>query len=286
MRHESRYALVLLATGIVILVAGLTWPANAGLVAPGHESLHGLPPLNQAVQPSFVPHVAGTSGWVEWGAPNSAYTALGGMESIWPVPGLPSSNGKPVQEVYLWDGISASPLVYPLLQPLLQYGTSLCGGGSNQYWFVSMLVTSSGSTICGRMLGVSPGDTLIGYVSGSSCSSSTGKCDWTIQSTDVSTGRSSLLYCQGSGGTQTNYLCNLALYAPQVVLEVYYLNSCSEYPASGSTTFRTTTIWNTNGNTLYTPWSGYVTWGFTPACSYNVQVSQPYSGLWSVQLNY
>ena len=171
------------------------------------------------------------NGWIayaDWTYSASGYS-IGEYDASWTLPSSPSSNNG--QTIFLFNGLETSSSGSFIIQPVLQWGSSACGGGA--YWAMSSwYVTSSGSYICSSLMQVSY-SSISGQMNGYSCQSSNGECDWVIQGTQFQNGNGYTTTLSYSGNSQ---LDDLALYWSSVTLEAYGIASCSDFP-SGSVTF-------------------------------------------------
>jgi hypothetical protein len=154
-----------------------------------------------------------------------------GLSGNWIVPKAPKSSDG--QTIFLFIGSQQGTWQnhegYNIIQPVLQWGPSADGGGN--YWAVASWYVNpiTGEYYASPILRVNAGDTLLGNMTSSNCSSK--GCDWVIVSKDVTTRKSTTLNLKDS----------LGLDPPQnhvyATLEVYNVLSCSDYPASGQTGF-------------------------------------------------
>jgi hypothetical protein len=163
-----------------------------------------------------------TSGWVEKASYNvSSGDTYWAFNSNWFVPNDPSYKG--LQTVFLFNGLELKD-GSAIIQPVLQWGTSYAGGG--RYWsMASWYVSPSGATYVSTLMNVGVGDQISGAMYIDYCNGS--QCQWYIDSTDVTTAQTSEL----------KVTLGLAFASANLVLEVYNVLSCTEYPSSGYTTF-------------------------------------------------
>ncbi len=181
-------------------------------------------------------------GWVEYGL---AVTSPTKQESAkWLVPKAPTS--KDGQTIFMFpatQNCDTNGCGAFIIQPVLQWGPSAGGGGT--YWtFASWYVGSFGYYVS-NLITVSTGDHLVGRINSNHCNSGY-TCNWVITSKDVTTGQTSVLK-ENSLAKQVDDF---------VTLEVYGITSCSDYPASGSTTF--TAIHVNHGTLSSGDWSPVV----------------------------
>ena len=171
------------------------------------------------------------NGWIayaDWTYSASGYS-IGEFDAAWTLPSAPSSNDG--QTIFLFNGLLPSSAGSLLIQPVLQWGVSACGGGA--YWaMASWYVTSSGSYICSSLMSVSY-SSISGQMNGYNCKSSNGQCDWVVQGTQFQNGNGYTTTLSYSSNSQ---LDNLALYWATVTLEAYNVAKCSDFPG-GEVTF-------------------------------------------------
>jgi hypothetical protein len=110
-----------------------------------------------------------------------------------------------------------------LLQPVLDFG-------QESGWIItSEHFPGSGHDVQSTWLDVSPGDVIRGVIAGQGCHSD-GVCEmWSITTTDVTTGLSTVLNVKGLTGAPRT--------VNPAVLETYDLSSCDGLPPSGEETF-------------------------------------------------
>jgi hypothetical protein len=171
---------------------------------PGHVP---SPPFSGWVEDSQVDLSLSSSDNVDWEA------------GLWYVPSAPSANGG---LIFLFNGIAPTAQNW-ILQPVLQYGTSAAGGGN--YWAIASWLVGT-SAYHSPLVTVKSGDELDGYTEQTATGST---LDYTSEAYDLSSGKYSWISITSSGLHWT--------VAYEGVLEVYYVNSCSELPASGDAYF-------------------------------------------------
>ena len=169
-----------------------------------------------------------TNSWVEYATSSVLTKELSGN---WIVPKAPTSDDG--QTIFLWigsqQGTWQNHYGFNVIQPVLQWGESADGGGN--FWAVASWYVNpdTGEAFASPLLRVNVGDKILGNMTSSNCSSK--GCDWVIVSLDQTTGKSTTL----------NLKHLLGLDPPQhhvyVTLEVYSVDSCSDYPASSPTGF-------------------------------------------------
>ena len=131
------------------------------------------------------------NGWLE--SYNTTSTgALSYLAATWVVPQTPAA-GNDGQVLFFFNGLEGLPTVESILQPVLAY--------ENGQWFAqSWNCCAAGTTYNANTIPVSPGDVIVGTVSGANCNTSTGLCNnWTIETLDQRTGQSSVLQTSAWG---------------------------------------------------------------------------------------
>ncbi len=175
-----------------------------------------------------------TNGWVldsNWTSPSPATR----MTSTFVVPAAPSTlNG---QLDYFFPGMEPADGSI-ILQPVLSYGNSPAGGGNE--WGIASWSCGS-NCIHSKFHVVNAGDTLLGTIAGSSCTSA-GACDWKIVTTDVTTPATVTL---STTGDKEAYVWLFG-----GVLEAYNVSDCDEYPASGTEVFSAVNFFDATGAQL------------------------------------
>jgi len=224
-----------------------------------HTSSNGpLPTINDWVETVDAVGITSTAGstYFDW------------LGSRWTVPPAPTN--------YVGQTVFLFPALEPqsrsaIIQPVLQYGPSMAGGGN--YWsYASWYIDSSGHPIWSTLYTTVPGHLMMGTMDASSCSA--GVCYWSIETTDFD------YYPNAPNPSQLNtWTSEVFDWAWATVLEVYNVSSCSQLPNTSS--LPSSFIY------LYEPGSylGYyydqdvtasVSWGntytgagLTPGCSYS-----------------
>lgn len=204
------------------------------------------------------------NGWVE-GVQKNLSLATGDnidlMSGTWTVPGNPPANGA---LIYLWNGIEPPDNSW-VLQPVLQWGSGPYFGGD--YWMIaSWLVSSDGNVFVSTPARVYSGDSIWGWTQ--LVSDSGANLSWVVQAFDQypSHFAVSTLAITTSSAIQWNL-------AYAGVLEVYYLNSCSQLPSGVDAVFSGSTVEHGYPNAIpdSTLWNGefYNYGGYGgPSCNY------------------
>jgi hypothetical protein len=221
--------------------------------------------LNRTSGGSRTPN---TNGWVE--SVDTTFTNSYGfswfnkLSGAWSVPTAPTS--------YVGQAIFLFPSLEPaagtaILQPVLQYGVSAAGGG--QFWSIaSWYLSSTGNAFHSGLLNVGGISSVTGSVVASNCATN-GQCDWQVK-TSYRLGLTTV-----STTLNTTALESFRL-AQKAVLEVTGItNSCSQYPATTTTTFSNIVLTmpgpgttNFNDVTNIVPWQTHVTPGLMPSCGF------------------
>lgn len=192
------------------------------------------------------------NGWVEdayW----TSSVPLGSMSANFNVPTAPTSNGA---TIFFFPGAEPGD-GSTILQPVLQYGTSAAGGGN--YWTAaSWFCCPAGWSNHSTLINVNAGDTMLGTMT-STCSGSS--CNWTIVTTDSTSGASTTL---AADNVTSQFVWNLG-----GVLEAYSLTSCAQYPAAGTIAFTNIALKNQSGSPMTPSWTNWVG-TVTPTCGYAV----------------
>jgi hypothetical protein len=154
------------------------------------------------------------TGWIEYGSfDGQDFDTFNGY---WPVPTAPSASDG--QIVYIFTGLE-NGAGDEIIQPVLQWGTTPAGGGN--YWaLASWWVTSFGQALWSSLVQTQAGATVYGTMK------MTSPGNWTIVS-NVQGGQSTTLKV---GNVDPQAMST-------VTLECYQMTGCTDYPASGSTTF-------------------------------------------------
>lgn len=204
------------------------------------------------------------SGWVI----DTDYTSsspIGRIVASWTVPSAPSNAGS--QVIYFFPGLEQLPNVQSILQPVLGWN----GYGDSAWTLASWNCCVDGTTFHSDPINVSDGDQVIGdtystCAAGSSCS------NWAIVSTDVSTGQNSTLNTDPYGSLTWVF---------GGVLEAYSVDTCDQYPASGTISFTNIAVYTQDGNQVASPpWGkSYPVGSQSPQCNYGITATSSTSTL-------
>ena len=195
------------------------------------------------------------NGWVERGDWTSG-VPLGSLSATFTVPQAPLSNGA---LIYFFPGSEPAD-GSTILQPVLQYGNGAAGGG--YYWAAaSWFCCPAGWSTHSDLISVNTGDSILGTLN-ATCSG--GTCNWTIATTDTTTGGTTTL---AADNVSSPFVWNFG-----GVLEAYSVTACNQYPADGAIAFTNIALLDQNGNPMQPNWSPWVG-GVTPACGYSVTIN-------------
>ncbi len=181
-------------------------------------------------------------------------TPVSFMSASWTVPSDPTNKGS--QTIYYFPGLEQRFPVTSILQPVLGWHSDFAGWG-----IASWNCCIAGTVTEGPAVAVSAGDRIYGYMTGTNCVG--GVCsNWQVGTYDLTTWQSSTLNTSAYGQA-FDWIFGGAL-------EVYNVDSCDQYPASGSVLFDNLLIYDTNGNTIYPSYTPRISGGLFPQCGYNV----------------
>jgi MYXO-CTERM domain-containing protein len=165
----------------------------------------------------------GYDGWVTWYDSTVITVAPGStLVTEWVVPLPPTNVGQ--QDIAFFNDFETKDII---LQPVLDFSEipgewaieseNCCGP------------TGNGNDVQSTLVQVSAGDVIRGEIDMASCAAS-GECtNWTVKTTDVTTGKSTSLTMQNPG--------EVADEVNPAVLETYSITSCDMLPANGEATF-------------------------------------------------
>jgi hypothetical protein len=197
------------------------------------------------------------NGWVE-SYNTTSIGAVSFLSASWVVPATPSA-GNQGQTIFFFNGLEGVPTVESILQPVIAY--------ENGTWSAtSWNCCASGTTYTGNTISISPGDVIVGTVTGTDCTTSTGLCNtWLIQTLDQNTNQTSTLQT-ASWGVALNWVF-------PAVMEVYGVSACNDFPASGQLTFSNQAYTTVSGSTGTSGSWGLSLGSVTPSCGYGGQNS-------------
>mmetsp|Transcript_19295 Transcript_19295/g.28736 ORF Transcript_19295/g.28736 Transcript_19295/m.28736 type:complete len:300 (+) Transcript_19295:604-1503(+) len=181
-----------------------------------------------------------------WNVYASTYTPGGAetsfLESVWQVPTEPQT--KTDQTIFIFNALQ--PMHFgsepSIIQPVLQWGIGSAAPGSIRAWQLACwYVPDGGHTLISSLKKVSTGDTIKGTMQLST--NSKGNEVWTIIGLDETTNVETTLHLATNPNENWQAL----------TLEAYSMESCSQYPASGSVSF-TDNVAKINGKAFSPSW--------------------------------
>jgi hypothetical protein len=222
------------------------------------------PAFDRAGAPLGPPtHDPQVNGWVA--SVNS--TSQGPITSLgadWIVPPAPSSAQN--QTLFFFPGVEPAATGDVILQPVLAWN----GFGDHAWTIASWACCKDGNVFNSAPVNVAAGHRLTGTLTGASCSG--GVCaNWTIKTKDNTTAQSTTFAATGDG-EQMSWVFGGAM-------EIYGVDTCTEYPGSTSIGFSNIQVRNTAGSLVlpaWTAWSAAST--VSPNCNpqfQSLQVSGP-----------
>ncbi|KAJ6540583.1 hypothetical protein B0H19DRAFT_1239781 [Mycena capillaripes] len=170
-------------------------------------------------------------GWVAFAYfLNPGFSIISSFTATWEVPPLPETDHG--QTIFLFNAVQN--FSNTILQPVLQYGPSVAGGGS--FWAVASFFLDGVNTFHTPLVRTSPGATLNGALTLTSFSSSESIFDYTSQFTNIP-------------GTTLNMSVPALLNVAAATLEAYNITALSDYPA-GATVFSGINVEFASGETI------------------------------------
>jgi hypothetical protein len=141
------------------------------------------------------------------------------LSGQWIVPLLPKKVG--TQDIAFFNDFETATLT---LQAVLDLGEI-----SDQWAIESENCCEMGNDLQSTLVAVSPGDVISGSIEATNCSTS-GVCqNWTVTTTDVTTGQATILNTSAYG--------EMVMETNPAVLEAYNVTSCDMFPANGEVPF-------------------------------------------------
>jgi len=194
---------------------------------------------------------------------DSVTTAPQWLSATWTVPPAPASSAG--QTLYFFPGLvpSATPpfgQTRRILQPVLAWnGLNPATGTAWPGWSISSWnCCPEGNQHASDLVSVAAGETISGYVWGTTCNAATHLCDtWQVR---TSSNNSSSTLPTDSGTDVLDWVFGGAM-------EVYGLTACNQYPATTSVTFQNLNVTAIGGAQFVPAWQPSVTPGVTPNCS-------------------
>src|SRR5579871_2495829 len=221
--------------------------------------------------PTHDPQV---NGWVASfnSTSQGAITSLG---ADWIVPPTPSSAQN--QTLFFFPGVEPAATGDVILQPVLAWN----GFGDHAWTIASWACCKDGNVFNSAPVSVASGHKLTGTLAGASCSG--GVCaNWTITTKDDNTAQSTAFATTGDG-EQMSWVFGGAM-------EIYGVDTCTEYPGSTSMTVSNIQVRNSAGSLVLPAWSFWSAAGsVTPNCNPqfgSLQVTGPNGTLSSAKLTW
>ncbi|QDI02494.1 MULTISPECIES: hypothetical protein [Xanthomonas translucens group] len=185
-------------------------------------------------------------------------TPLGRIVASWTVPQNPTNVAR--QIVYFFPGLQSDDPT--ILQPVLGYR-----GESNAWDLSSWKCCQEGTVWYSDYIKAKAGDQIVGDTY-ATCGTGNPCYDWNVDTRNVTTGQSVRL--------STTY--NIDSESHQVMggsLEVYWLDSCDQYPPEGSITFTNIGVYDYQMNRVRSPpWRTLdYSAGYDVQCDYDVQTT-------------
>jgi len=207
---------------------------------------HAMVRVGSAVSSGQPP--SSNTGWNTWSsafAPTGPtghdwFSAIGGDWTVPPDPSVDFVGGL----IYLFNSLQSAS---EIIQPVLQFGNNGTFGGNS--WTLAswhVYVDQGGGAYYSPVLNTSEGSSIHGFTVSNGCSSS-GLCNWEIDTTDNTSGHTTTMFI--SAGTGANTVAERFTRADQAVLEAYGISFCAQYP-SGSTQFQNTTLYQLSPSLL------------------------------------
>jgi hypothetical protein len=189
------------------------------------------------------------NGWVE-NVSTMSTGALAKLSATWTVPQPPTNPGGGELD-YFFNGLEGGETI---LQPVLTY--------TNGAWTAtSWNCCKAGTTYHGNTINVSPGDVLVGTMTGTNCDTTTGICNnWRIETLDQNTQQSSVLDTSSWGAAETWPFAG--------VLEAYGVTTCADLPASGDLVFANQSYTTVSGAPARAAWQ-FGTYTLPLDCGYS-----------------
>lgn len=246
----------LLADGRVKHVDGSVEP-NAPACGYPHYSRTGLlvPADARAARRAHVPAI---NGWLEYVSTTTS-RSYGEITATWIVP--PQPVNQDYQTLFFFPGLEDINDQVSILQPVLQWYYP--GPWEVSSWNCCM----QGTVWYSHPVKVNPGDTILGTIA-SMCKKGLDYCaNWKVITQDQTIGKKTTLLKTPAAGQIWNW-------AFGAVAEIYGVKQCSDFPASGSTTF-TVQLYDQNRVLISDPgWIGTpAAAGTTPDCNYGLNVT-------------
>ena len=170
-------------------------------------------------------------GWVVFYDYAGAVATGSSLSTEWTVPLPPTTIGD--QDLAFFNDIETKDVI---LQPVLDFSEI-----PGKWAIESENCCVQNNDVQSTLVQVSPGDVILGVVTMADCNSSDDCTDWTVTTTDLTTGKSTALTMQNPGaGESANEI-------DSAVLETYGVTACDMFPANGEATFYDNDLTNGQG---------------------------------------
>lgn len=204
------------------------------------------------------------SSWVTWAGYSSKEEDITSFSSSWIVPPAPVDYLF-VTTLFFFNGLQDAGIgegANYILQPVLQYGKSGCGGGN--YWSAAAFyVSASGRAYCGKTFKVSAGDELYGSMGRNDADGT-----WTVTMQDRTGNQTSVYTTKDSlDGTKPTFAC--------ITMEGIVVYNCRAYPASDETRFFENVLLGEGGQAITPVWEGVAKY---VECDQNVRIESDGTG--------
>lgn len=233
------------------------------------------PAYDRAGAPLGPPtHEPQVNGWVA-SINSTSQGAITSLGADWIVPPTPSSAQN--QTLFFFPGVEPAATGDVILQPVLAWN----GFGDHAWTIASWACCKDGNVFNSSPVGVASGHKLTGTLAGTNCGG--GVCaNWTITIKDDVT-RQSTTFAATADGEQMSWVFGGAM-------EIYGVDTCTEYPGSTSMGFSNIQIRNAAGSLVLPAWNFWSAAGsVTPNCNPqfgSLQVGGPSGTVSSVKLTW
>jgi hypothetical protein len=233
------------------------------------------PAYDRAGAPLGPPtHEPQVNGWVA-SLNSTSQGAITSLGADWIVPPTPSSAQN--QTLFFFPGVEPAATGDVILQPVLAWN----GFGDHAWTIASWACCKDGNVFNSAPVNVTSGHKLTGTLTGASCSG--GVCaNWTITTKDDNTARATT-FAATADGEQMSWVFGGAM-------EIYGVDTCTEYPGSTSVAFTNIQVRNTAGSLVLPAWNFWSSAGsVTPNCNPqfgSLQVTGPNGTISSVKLTW
>lgn len=231
---------------------------DGSITSPNGTRIAGTPCAFPAI--STVPRPEGrigvfplptNNGWIEYAHVQLQSGYFSHLGAGWRVPAKPVGSVTGSQIYYSFPGLESDSYI---IQPVIQY--------ANNAWTAASWRCNYG-TDChhGTPISISAGDSIVGSVDGTACAN--GRCTWTIVLVDQ------------SRNTRSNWTVtdtSQYFWAAGGAVEVYGLNTCSQYP-QGGVFYSGIGLRNETGSTVTPSWTPEVQSNPSPNCSFSVSTT-------------